>query len=136
MTQEQKTVELMESEKALQIIRKEVGKFKNLNLVEVGAATGFSYFAGKKRLCKILKTKRGVTLEINVKLSGEVKDLPGMETISVQQAHKKHLGTMKHYYRSTDAKQIQKIIAEALKQFKAEMEAGKKEEEKAQVAEA
>jgi hypothetical protein len=132
MTQNEKTVvvasQATESEKALKVIQDLVSKAKDLKLVEQEAKTGFSYFAGKKRLCKLLKTKRGVTLEINVKLPKELKDLAGLENISTAMAHKKHLGTMKHLFRSPDSKEIKKIMVEALKVFKAENQEEKKEE--------
>lgn len=129
MTQEQVVSQTPESEKALKVIRDLVGKAKDLKLMEQEAKTGFSYFAGKKRLCKLLKTKRGVTLELNVKLSDKLSKLPEMENISVAQAHKKHLGTMKHLFRAADSKLVKDVITEALAVFAKEMAEEKAKEE-------
>lgn len=115
-----------ESELSLDIIRKAIKSAPALKLVEAENNTGFSYFMGKKRLCKLLKTKRGVTLEVNVKLT--LKDIPGLETISAAVAHKKHLGTMKHLYRASDHKQVEVLIKDALKVFKSETEEVQKAE--------
>lgn len=118
-----------ESEKSITIINKLIDSNKSLKIVAADSKTGTSYFSGKKRLCKLIKTKRGVTLEINVVLPKEMKELSGMETISISTAHKKHLGTMKHLYRSEDSKQITNIMKAILEVFKQELEAAKKLEE-------
>jgi hypothetical protein len=103
-------------------------QFKNLRLVEQPAKTGLSFFQGKSRLCKVLKTKRGLTIELNVNLpKAEFNDTPGLESISPALAHKKHLGTMRHVYRGTDMKEVKRIMAAAIKIFQENMEAIKEE---------
>ncbi len=122
-------VEPTETEKTFAAIKSLVAKNPGLKIVESESKTGYSFFSGKKRLCKLLKTKRGVTLEINVQLPQQFKDLAEMENISASTAFKKHLGTMKHLYRGSDAKLIPSIMKEAIAVFKAELEAAKKQEE-------
>lgn len=129
--QQQPKEDLAEVEKAKKIIMEAIKATKDASIVESGSTTGFSYFKGKKRLCKLLKTKRGVALEINVQLPETVSKLAGMDTISKGQATKKHLGTMKHMYRSGDAKEVLKIIQAALKVFITETKEVAKEEAKA-----
>lgn len=129
-TVKKENVNVLEAEKALKEIRGLVSKEKDLNLVENETSTGFSYFAGKKRLCKLLKTKKGVRLEINVKLPKELSGLDGMESISLAFAKKKHLGTMKHLYKSQDTKLIPKIMVEAIKVFRSETTATETKEAK------
>lgn len=134
MTQEQKTV-VVESEAALKIVRDLVSKKPELKLQESEAKTGFSYFAGKKRLCKVLKTKRGVRLEINVTLDKTTEDkILGLEKISAAMAHKKHLGTMKYMYRAGDHKEVKAIITAALKTFATEAKEAEVKEEPVQEA--
>jgi hypothetical protein len=118
---------VVESEKAVLIIRDLISKNTDLKLIENESKTGFSYFAGKKRLCKLLKTKRGIRLELNVQLPKKFSDLPEMENISKDLAHRKHLGTMKHLYKSSNDKEIAQIMVEAIKVFKAEMALASKE---------
>jgi hypothetical protein len=120
--------EISESEKSMNIINGLVRKNPTLKIVPSESKTGWSFFSGKKRLCKLLKTKRGVTLEINVSLPEQFKTMADMENISATVAFKKHLGTMKHLYRANDAKQIQVIMAEAVAIFKKEIEAEKAKE--------
>lgn len=119
---------VVESEKAVLIIRDLISKNVDLKLIENESKTGFSYFAGKKRLCKLLKTKRGIRLELNVQLPKKFSDLPEMENISKDLAHRKHLGTMKHLYKSSNDKEIAQIMVEAIKVFKAEMALVSKEQ--------
>jgi len=118
-------IELSEATKSMAVINTLVARNAGLKIVGSDSKTGTSFFSGKKRLCKLLKTKRGVTLEINVKLSKETAGIAGMESISAVLATKKHLGTMKHLYRANDAKQIAAIMKEAIVIFKAELEAEK-----------
>lgn len=137
MTTEKKEMQnILEAEKAVKIIRDLISKAGDLKLIENESKTGFSYFAGKKRLCKLLKTKRGVRLEINVELPKKFAEMPEMENISKEMAHRKHLGTMRHLYRGSDSRHIKAIMMEALKVFKAELEAEQKEEQKQEVKEA
>jgi hypothetical protein len=110
-------------EVALEEIRKIIGQkqFEDLKLVENEAKTGISFFQGKDRLCKVIKSKRGLTIEINVSLPEEIAGLTGLTTISKNEAHKKHLGTMRHIYRGTDSKEVKKIISSAVKVFQLNM---------------
>lgn len=123
MTQNSTAVEanVVEAEKAVKVIRELVAKNKDLKLIENESKTGFSYFAGKKRLCKLLKTKRGIRLELNVTLPKKYSELPEMENISKDLAHRKHLGTMKHLYKSSNDKDLVEIMAAAIETFKLEM---------------
>ena len=119
-----------ETEKSLKVIRELVSKNQDLKIIEAEAKTGFSYFAGKKRLCKLLNTKRGVSLEINVKLPKKFEEVVGMDNISAAMAHKKHLGTMKHHFKSQDSKLIKEIMTAAIEVFKKEVTVAKEEEAK------
>lgn len=134
--QEVKKVEKSEFEKSLETIRSLVDKAKDLKLVEQEAKTGFSYFAGKKRLCKLLKSKKGVTLEVNVKLPKKFSEMAEVQDISAVMAHKKHLGTMKHLVRAKDSKVVMEIMKAALEQFKNEYLEAKKKEQEPQAKEA
>ena len=112
-------IEVLETEfeKSLKILRNTVTKNPELKLVEQEAKTGFSYFSGKTRLCKLLKTKRGVTLELNVKLPKKYDDTPGLQNITAAIAYKKHLGTMKHLYKGGDASLINSLIKAAIEEL-------------------
>jgi hypothetical protein len=136
MTTEKQMNNVVEAEKAVKVIREMIAKAQDLKLVENESKTGFSYFAGKKRLCKLLKSKRGVTLEINVDMPKAFSEQPEVTNISKALAHQKHLGTMKHLYRSSDAKHIKVIMAQALKAFAEEITAEQKAEQPEQVKEA
>jgi hypothetical protein len=92
-------------------------EFKGLKVVENNSKTGVSFFQGKNRLCKVLKTKRGLSIEINVSLPETLKKLDGMQTIPADVAHKKHLGTMKHMFHGIDASKVKLIMSEAIKEF-------------------
>jgi hypothetical protein len=118
-------IQVSESYKSMKIINSLIAKNSGLKIVATESKTGISYFSGKKRLCKLLKTKRGVTLEINVSLPKQFKDLAEMETISATVAFKKHLGTMKHLYKPNDARMIGIIMKEAIAVFRSEIEAEK-----------
>lgn len=107
-------IQLMVSERAVKEIQSLIKKAEHLKIVESENRTGFSYFTGKKRLCKILKTKKGVCIEINVELPSNL-DIPELNTISKSEAYKKHLGTMRHIYRGDDIKVIKRILSEILK---------------------
>jgi hypothetical protein len=124
---------VLEYEKASKIISREILINPDLKIVETSNASGNSYFSGKTRLFKLIKSKRGVSLEINVQLPKDLcKDLPGMEDISIATAHAKHLGTMKHHYRSSDSKEIERIIHAIIVEFKRNIT--KKEEAKITIA--
>ena len=128
----QKLPEKTEFEKSLEIIRNLIAKQKDLKLMEQEAKTGYSFFSGKNRLCKILKSKRGITLEINTKLPEKFKEIPELESISAAVAYKKHLGTMKYLYRGQDSKLVKELITAAIEQMKSEFKSEKQDEAKAQ----
>lgn len=91
--------------------------------------TGSSFFEGSKRFCKLVKTdKGGAFLEINVLLPKEMQDLPGMTTFSKVEASRKHLGTMRHAFRTSDEKDIAQVLKEAWRIFREEV--AKEEEAK------
>lgn len=110
-------------EVAVQEIRKILSQkqFEDLQVVENEAKTGISFFQGKDRLCKVIKSKRGLTIEINVLLPDTLHDIPGLTHISKEEAYRKHLGTMRHIYKGADTKDIKKIMSAAVKVFQANM---------------
>ena len=123
----------LEYVKASRIIETEIHINPELKIVATENASGNSYFSGRTRLFKLLKSKRGISLEINVVLPKEFcKTLTTMEDISIATAHAKHLGTMKHHYRSSNANEVCKIIHAILTTFKASI---KKEEVKKSIQE-
>lgn len=110
---------VLEYDKATKIIQNHIHINQDLKIVETANASGTSYFSGRTRLFKLIKSKRGISLEINVQLPKELcKEVTGMEDISVATAHMKHLGTMKHHYRNTDSKELAKIIHAIMATFK------------------
>jgi hypothetical protein len=104
-------------------------QFEGLKLVENEAKTGVSFFQGKDRLCKVIKSKRGLAIEINVLLPEEMQGIAGLTHISKTEAHQKHLGTMRHIYRGTDMKEVRKIMLNAIKIFQANMKQKEAEKE-------
>ena len=104
-------------ELALEAIRKGI---KGSKIVEAEGNTGWSFFEGKDRLGKVLKTKKGFVLEINVVLPETVEKQFVLQPLLASVAQKKHLGTMKyHPVRTIDDKEIPILIAEMIKAFKA-----------------
>lgn len=103
----EKAIEKTLFEKANEDIAKAV---KATKIVAQEVKTGTSYFEGKSRLCKVLKTKKGITMEINVTLTKAVEEEFGLEKISAKTAYEKHLGTMKYMARFNDGKQINKLL--------------------------
>ena len=89
----------------------------NSKFIEIENNTGYSYFSGKTRLVKLLKTKKLITLEINQKIPNNLENLEGITKISYIQAHSKHLGTMKYLYKSNNSDNIEKIIKACLNQY-------------------
>lgn len=114
------TIERAPYEIAADEVRKIIKRkeFRSLNLVEGDTKTGITFFRGKDRLCKILKTKSHLRIEINVELPEEISSISGMEYISPERAYEKHLGTMRHIYRGNDIKEIKKIMLAAVNVFK------------------
>lgn len=101
-------------DQSLEIIQKTVAGTK---FVEQDGSTGISWFEGKSRLVKLVKTKRNISLEINQDLAPELEALDGMEKISKTKAHQKHLGTMKYLYKTNEIKNILSIITNALENY-------------------
>jgi len=84
------------------------------------AAQGVSYFKGKNRLCKILNSKKGIRIELNVTLPEILEKKYQMVSIDEATAKKKHLGTMKYLVVSLqDDKALKEVLTAALKSFKA-----------------
>jgi len=92
-------------------------RYQNLRVVATEKQTGTSFFQGNDRLCKVLKTKRGLRIEINVELPEEYVKLPHMESIDEATAYAKHYGTVRHIYRGEDMKDIKKIMTAAIDIF-------------------
>lgn len=114
-----------ESIKTLQIIRGIV--LQDKAFVERAIGTGYSYFKGNTRLCKLVHSSKSIVLEINTVLPKDLVELRGMEKISPARAQKKHLGTMKYMYRTYDAGGIDRIVKAALEEFYREEKKGQVE---------
>jgi hypothetical protein len=93
-------------------------QFKDLHVVIASRTTGTSFFQGNDRLCKVLKTKRGLRIEINVDLPEELISLPGMVTIDAAEAYSKHYGTVRHIYKGESLQDIKSVMTEAVRIFK------------------
>lgn len=91
---------------------------KGTKIIAQEISTGTSYFQGKNRLCKVLKTKRGISLEINVILPKEIEEEFLLEKISAATAYKKHLGTMKYMAKLNDEKSLPKLLKSMVEEFK------------------
>lgn len=91
---------------------------KGTKIIGQEISTGTSYFEGKNRLLKILNTKRGISLEVNVVLPKEVEIEFNLEKISAATAYKKHLGTMKYMVKLNDDKQLPKLLKSVVEEFK------------------
>lgn len=100
---------------------------KGTKIVANEISTGTSYFQGKNRLLKVLKTKKGITLEVNVALPEEIEKEYNLEKISAAVAYKKHLGTMKYSIKLNDDKTLNKLIKAAVEEFKKANQEIKKE---------
>ncbi len=97
-------------------------KIEGTKIVGNEISTGFSYFEGKRRLTKILKSKKFITLEINVNLPAAVEKIFGLEKISKNSAKSKHLGSMVYFVNLNDTKLLDKLLTEILKSFTTEGE--------------
>lgn len=91
---------------------------KGTKIVANEISTGTSYFQGKNRLLKVLNTKKGITLEVNVVLPEEIEKEYNLEKISAAVAYKKHLGTMKYSIKLNDDKTLNKLIKATVEEFK------------------
>jgi hypothetical protein len=83
--------------------------------------TGVTFMAGKQRLVKIVNTKKGLKLEINLELSknleNKLNESGELMIISKAMAHQKHLGTMKYLYKSIDTTNLEIAIKDLLKSY-------------------
>lgn len=98
---------------------------KTTKIVAQEGATGTSYFEGKKRLLKVLKSKRDISIEINVELNATDETKYGLTKISAKTARDKHLGTMKYLMKVNDLKILPDLLKTLVANFKAEQIAEK-----------
>jgi hypothetical protein len=105
---------------------------KDTKIVATEVSTGTSFFEGKKRLCKVLQTKKAIAIEINVVLDKETEKKFNLNRISLATAREKHMGTMKYMANIPDAKALPGFIKVLVASFKAEQAAEKAEFAKAQ----
>ena len=97
---------------------------KTSKIVVNESKTGYSYFQGKNRMIKVLKSKKAVKVEVNIQLGKEfLESVKGddkviITDISIDLAKKKHLGTMKHILQTNDVKSLEKYITYIIKEFK------------------
>ena len=98
---------------------------KSSKIVMNESKTGYSYFQGKNRMIKVLKSKKAVKVEVNIQLGKDfLESVKGddkviITDISIDLAKKKHLGTMKHLLQSNNPKALEKYILESINVFKA-----------------
>ena len=83
--------------------------------------TGVTFFEGKQRLVKIVKTKKGLKMEINLEMSKTLvnkyeKDLK-LTIITPAYAKQKHLGTMKYLFKDINEAEVEKIVSDLLKNY-------------------
>ncbi len=104
---------------------------KGTKIVEQENSTGISFFEGKKRLCKILKSKNSLSIEINVTLDAETETKFNLTRITAKVAHQKHLGTMKYMARIGDPKELPELLKSMVASFKAEQIAEKAQQDAA-----
>lgn len=98
---------------------------KGTKIAECEVATGISFFEGKKRLCKVLKSKKSIAMEINVNLDKATEEKFNLNKISPAMAHQKHLGTMKYMANIAEPKDAAILIKAMVTSFKAELAASK-----------
>jgi hypothetical protein len=83
--------------------------------------TGVTFMAGKQRLVKIVNTKKGLKLEINLALTKatetKLEQSGILQPISKAMAHQKHLGTMQYLYKATDITNLDLIVKDCLKTY-------------------
>lgn len=103
-------------------VRKQIGKDGKIR--EISGNTGISFFEGKKRLCKLLNTKKGMTLEVNVNLPKSVEKKFILTKITYAEAHKKHLGTMKYYVRNISPVDVPSLVRTIVERHRMEINGG------------
>lgn len=94
---------------------------KGSNFIPQQNKTGVTFMAGKQRLVKIVNTKKGLKLEINLPLTkateAKLNKAGILDIISPAMAHQKHLGTMKYLYKGTDTTDLALIIKDCMKAY-------------------
>ena len=98
---------------------------KGTKIVESEISTGTSFFEGKKRLCKVLKSKKSLAIEVNVTLDKATEEKFGLTKISYATAKAKHLGTMKYLVNLTETKDMVILVKAMVTAFKVEQAADK-----------
>ena len=104
---------------------------KTTKIVSSEISTGTSFFEGKKRLCKVLKSKKSIAIEINVVLDKATETKYNLNRISLATARSKHLGTMKYMANIPNVNDIAALVKAMVTSFKAEQAAEKAEHNKA-----
>ena len=104
---------------------------KGTKIVESEVSTGTSFFEGKKRLCKVLKSKKAGSVEINVVLDKATEEKFNLNRITAASAKAKHLGTMKYMATINDLKELPILLKAMVESFKAEAAAEKAAHDKA-----
>jgi hypothetical protein len=98
---------------------------KGTKIVESEISTGTSFFEGKKRLCKVLKSKKSLAIEVNVTLDKATEEKFNLTKISYATAKAKHLGTMKYLVNLVETKDMALLVKAMVIAFKAEQVAEK-----------
>lgn len=81
---------------------------------ENDTASGQSIFGPERtRLLKLVKTRTGFILELNV----EVKPVEGLKVLTPEEAKQKHMGTCRWIYTGSDEKVIKNLVMEAVNNF-------------------
>lgn len=91
---------------------------KGTKIVPNEISTGISYFEGKDRIIKILKTKKSSKIEINIILPTEIETKFNLKKISAQTAYKKHLGTLKYYANINSETELKKLLKIIISEYK------------------
>ena len=91
-------------------LQKLITKTKTSKLVSQELSTGISYFEGKTRIAKILKTKKSSKIEINIELPKIIETEFNLNKIKAAEAYKKHHGTMKYMATINTEKELKKLL--------------------------
>jgi hypothetical protein len=116
-------------EKAVEIVK---GLVVETKFIPQENKTGITFFEGKQRLVKIVKTKKNLKLEINLEMTKSLENKLEkgngiLQKISPALAHEKHLGTMKYLFTDNSEKDVKEIVTNLLKGYQTE---NKKQEAK------
>ncbi|MBZ4649238.1 hypothetical protein [Thermosipho sp. (in: thermotogales)] len=99
----------------LEKILKLIDNSEDIKFIEVKNKSGSSIFDSNKiRLLKVVKTKSGYKIEFNV----HVSSVEGMKILTDEEAKEKHMGTAKWIYSGNDFKVIEKLVLEAIENYK------------------